>query len=108
MRPKVRKKRLAVISVSVPDLQYPWLVNDPIPKTLADGESANWQIPLTQEDDWIDDLVDSKLVQTWLDVETFRFSIHTAHGKTLLIQPEYPFREQLHDRIRAKMQSGKS
>ena len=92
-------KRVAIVSVGIRDPKFHWVITDSIPKTLNDGESANWQIPLNESENWIDDLVDNQFVRSWLDVETLRFSVHTSHGKTKYIQPERSVREQLHDRI---------
>jgi hypothetical protein len=97
-----KQKKFAIVTVGVHNPKYPWLITDSIPKTLEDGESAHWQIPLSEAGNWIDNLVDSNFVQTWNDIETLRFSIYTSQGKMKLIRPEPSVREQLHDRIGTK------
>lgn len=95
-------KRYAIIDVSTPDLERPWIICDSIPKQIADGESANWQIYLGAEEKWIHELVSDGFVRSWLDVETLRFVIYTSQGFKKVIRPEKPVRDQLHDLVRAR------
>lgn len=54
-----------------------------IPKPLADGESADWGIPLDDERTWIKDLSQDFVRTNW-DRFTLRFQIHTSNGRPSL------------------------
>lgn len=91
-----RHGRRAMISVAVPDPECPQLICDKMPITLEDGETANWQIHLGDDDAWIVGLVESGKIVTWKDVETLRFVIYTSQGYRKIIRPDGRLRDQLH------------
>lgn len=95
-----RNRRLAIIGVGVPDENHPWIITDKLPKSLEDGDSANWHIYLGDDDDWIVSLVRDGFIKSWLDIETLFFVIHTSQGAEKIIRPELNVRTQLHDLIR--------
>ncbi len=92
---RFRKKRFAIIT----------LVKDRysvgIPYSLADGQQANWGIPLDQSRTWIKELCEG-FVQTPEDVKTMRFCVHTNHGDDLALRPEEPLRKALLEALEKK------
>lgn len=94
-----RRRRAAIISVSIPDLEHPWLVCDKIPLSIEDGESANWFIYLGDDDKWIVDLVGPGHIETWTDVETLRFIVYTSQGHRKINRPDLELRQQLHELV---------
>lgn len=98
-----KEKRFAIVTVGIPNAKCPWLASSPLPISLEDGETANWQILLTAQENWIDELVEKKFVKKWIDVETLRFTIHTSQGHVKYLRPELPLRSQLHELLSTRM-----
>lgn len=82
------KKRYAVINI------VPTVASVGIPKELTDGQSANWHIPLDDEKSWLKDLCKS-FIKRKSDIRSFRFTLHTNHGRDFVITPAKSFREAL-------------
>lgn len=82
------KKRFALIPL-VKD-QY----SVGIPYQIADGQQAQWAVPLDEKKAWLRELCEGFVVSPE-DVRTLRFQIHTTHGETFNIRPERPLREAM-------------
>jgi hypothetical protein len=58
-----------------------------IPKTLVDGETGSWHVPLNGESVWLSELA-RKFPVTRFDVWTWRFLVHTSNGGTTTFRAE--------------------
>jgi hypothetical protein len=68
-----KKAKQAVIMI----VQDGW--SQELPKTLADGESGSWNIPLGDGNQWLIDLTDN-IVTSKRDVEKLQFIFGTSNG----------------------------
>jgi hypothetical protein len=78
---RFQKKRRAVININ------PTQYSAGVPCSLADGQTANWHIPLDAQKTWIKDLCGA-IVKTKDDIRTLRFVVHTSHGDDLVLKPD--------------------
>ncbi|WP_144900673.1 hypothetical protein [Luteimonas cucumeris] len=85
---RFKNKRQAVIGINAT------LYSAGVPHALADGQTANWHIPLDAEKSWVKDLCGT-IVKTKDDVRTLRFVVHTTHGEDLILKPAESVREVL-------------
>lgn len=85
---RFKNKRQAVIGINAT------LYSAGVPHTLADGQTANWHIPLDAQKSWIKDLYGT-IVKTKDDVRTLRFVVHTTHGNDLVLKPNDSVRDVL-------------
>jgi hypothetical protein len=72
-----------------------------IPKTLADGERANWSIELDTSQSWMKELV-QKFEMDRLSVYTLRFHVYTSNGGTTTLRPEKELRKMLLEHVAKK------
>jgi hypothetical protein len=71
-------------------------VSSELPKTLGDGESAQWAVRLIENDKWLREII-SDFAKGWWGVETFRLQVHTTNGRSFSMRPEKAMRERMHD-----------
>src|SRR3954463_3370440 len=88
MRVGFFKKRYAIITT---DRDFG---SSSMPAPIADGEVANWHIPIDKEKTWLIDFC-KDFVQSKLDVHTLRFEIHTTNGGHLKLKPEPALKKEL-------------
>jgi hypothetical protein len=65
-----------------------------IPKSLGDGETADWIVPLGDDSQWLKDLA-SKFPISWWAVFTWRVHVHTSNGGSNTFRPDKAIREKL-------------
>ena len=70
-----------------------------IPKTLSDGETGNWNVPLGEDKKWLKDLAEKFSVSRFL-AYTWRVQVHTSNGGTTTLRPEKNIRNSLLSCIR--------
>ncbi len=90
------KKRYAIITV-VKD-KY----SDGVPISLADGQVANWSIPLDVDKKWINELVSDGCVASQSDAKSLRVTVHTTHGAVKIIKPEPKLVEEIIRAVKLK------
>jgi len=65
-----------------------------IPKPLADGETANWNVPLGPDNKWLRELAEKFPVSRW-HIFTWRVHVHTSNGGTTTLRPDKEIRSLL-------------
>jgi hypothetical protein len=65
-----------------------------IPKSLSDGETGNWNVPLGPDNRWLKELAEKFSVNRWT-IFTWRVQVHTSNGGTTTLRPEKNIREML-------------
>jgi hypothetical protein len=96
------KKRQVVIPMFGGTGIYSTVIpSDSLPKKLADGESADYRIPLGHDKEWLIDFCD-KFITSWIDVLTLRLLISTSNSGTFSFHPEKTLKKMMLDLLRAK------
>lgn len=72
-----------------------------IPKTLVDGETADWGIPFGEDKAWFDDITEKLVTSRW-DLLTLRFVIYTSNGGATFVRPDAAIHNLLKLTIQAK------
>ena len=72
-----------------------------IPKTLSDGETANWNVRLGPNQKWVKELIE-KFEVSRFSVATWRVHVHTSNGGTTALRPEKNIREILVSAIKER------
>lgn len=65
--------------------------SSPLPIALGDGDSASWNMDMEPGRPFVKRLIEDGFVKSKIDVWTFRFGIHTAHGGNLYVKPSADF-----------------
>jgi len=78
-----------------------------IPKSLSDGETAHWSLPLYTDRPWLERLF-SDFVLTRSDIASFRVKLYPSNGKPVTLNPGRAFRQMMReamDKTRASTRS---
>ncbi|MGY2375027.1 hypothetical protein ACW9IB_11030 [Pseudomonas sp. SDO524_S393] len=70
-----------------------------IPKTLSDGETAHWGVPLQTDRSWVTSLC-ADFVKSQFDVATFRVTVNTTNGGSFTLNPGKPFRKIMSETLK--------
>jgi hypothetical protein len=73
-----------------------------LPKTLNDGDTAQWGVEMGANFEWVRSLC-SKFVETKWDVSTFRFVLYTSNGREHVFKPEPPLKELMLKAVRGEL-----
>lgn len=76
-----------------------------IPKTLIDGETADWGIPFSEDKAWFDSITDRLVFSQW-DLLTLRFVIYTSNGGSMSVRPDSAIRKLLKMTLQVKKSLG--
>jgi hypothetical protein len=68
--------------------------SDGVPKTLGDGDTGSWNIPLGKEHKWLRDLASTFPVSRWA-VWTWRVRVYTSNGDVTTLRPGKTIRQML-------------
>ncbi|EGR0469088.1 hypothetical protein FG064_19240 [Vibrio cholerae] len=88
------KKRIAIITLGQD------MYSSPMPYQIADGEEAHWNIPLGENNSWLNELTNDFIFSRF-DVLTLKFIISTSNGGHINIKPEKPFQRALLNVLKA-------
>ncbi|MCY1304477.1 hypothetical protein D9M70_542350 [compost metagenome] len=61
---------------------------NPLFKVLNDGGQTHFGFPLDSETNWVASM--GKDFRNWLDLATFRVTIHCSNGQSVTVKPEPP------------------
>ena len=96
MRVGLFRKRFAIIPIQKSSYSVG------IPYQVADGQQAQWTMPLDEKRTWLRELC-SGFVISPLDVRTLQLQIYTSHGEIFNIRPERALREAMNAIITEKI-----
>lgn len=65
-----------------------------IPKSLVDGETGNWNVPLGQDNQWLRDIASKYRLDRWA-IYTWRVQIYTSNGGITMLRPDKGIRSML-------------
>lgn len=87
------RKNYGIIKISQPT-EY----SESLLRVLNDGDQAHFGFPLDSDSNWVAGM--GKEFRNWIDLTTFRVSIHCSNGQSVTVKPEKPLlnhiREQMH------------
>lgn len=65
-----------------------------IPKSLVDGETGSWNVPLGQDNQWLRDIASKYRLSRWA-IRTWRVQVYTSNGGTTTLYPDKGIRSML-------------
>lgn len=102
LRHGLLKKSYGIIKIGSPTEHCESLL-----RVLNDGDQAHFGFPLDSETNWVSGI--TKEFRSWLDLATFRVTIHCSNGQSVTVKPEQPLLEIMRIRMRMiKRSAGES